>query len=77
LEFPRNYELREEVKNMGAILTNPAVKAVIIRTAKNILILGATATAAFFSNSIFRTHANNALQSAMEDYGMLKSVVKG
>jgi hypothetical protein len=61
---------------MGAFLANPAVKTVAIRTAKNIIILGATATIAFFSNSIFKTQANNALQSAMMDYTIIKNMVR-
>ena len=62
---------------MGALLANPAVKTMIIRTAKNIVLLGALATAAFFSNSVFRTQANNALQSAMTDYTIIKNMVRG
>jgi hypothetical protein len=62
---------------MGAFLANPIVKTVLIRTAKNILILGATATAAYFSNNVFKLQANNALKSAMEDFGMIKTMVRG
>lgn len=58
-------------------LVQPVVKTVVIRTAKNILILGATATAAFFSNSIFRTQANNALQSTIMDYTIIHNMVRG
>ncbi len=61
---------------MGVFLAQPVVRTVLIRTAKNILILGATATVAFFSNSIFRTQANNALQSATADYSMIKTMVR-
>jgi hypothetical protein len=49
---------------------------VAIRTANNIIVLGATATVAFFSNNIFKLQANNALQSAMEDYTIIRSMVR-
>jgi hypothetical protein len=49
---------------------------VAIRTANNIIVLGATATIAFFSNNIFKLQANNALQSAMEDYTIIRNMVR-
>jgi hypothetical protein len=54
----------------------PAVRTVAIRTAKNIIVLGATATIAFFSNNIFKIQANNVLQSAMEDYDIIRNMVR-
>jgi hypothetical protein len=57
-------------------LALPAVRAVAIRTAKNIIVLGATATVAFFSNNIFKTQANSALKSALDDYDLIKSIVR-
>ena len=57
-------------------LALPAVRTIAIRTAKNIIVLGTLATAAFFSNNIFKTQANNALSSALDDYGLLKSLVR-
>jgi hypothetical protein len=47
-----------------AFLALPAVRAIAVRTAKNILILGATATAAYFSNNVFKLQANSAVKSA-------------
>ncbi len=59
------------------LLAQPAVKTVVIRTAKNIIILGATATIAFFSNNVFKTQANNALKSAILDYTFIRDIVRG
>ena len=58
------------------LLSQPGVRAIAIRTAKNILVLGATATIAFFSNNVFRTMANNAIKAAIEDYGFVKTLVR-
>jgi hypothetical protein len=60
-----------------AFLALPAVRAIAVRTAKNILILGATATAAYFSNNVFKLQANSAVKNAMEDFALVRSMTRG
>jgi hypothetical protein len=65
---------------MGAALSflaQPIARTVAIRTAKNILVLGATATAAYFTNNVFRLQAQNALQSATSYFKMIRSMARG
>jgi hypothetical protein len=61
---------------IGDFLAQPAVRTIAISTAKNVLVLGALATAAYFSNNVFRFQANNALQSAIMDYTIIKNMVR-
>lgn len=45
-------------------------------TAGNIVKLGAVAGAAVFANNVFKTMAQHTIQSAQQDYSIIREVVK-